>query len=200
MITLMQRIAALSLAFILGACTSAPDRALAELGLLHLRSAIEIEPNAATARLQYGRIVARNGVQEQDPFCVFEIDTVSEKVQTVPPGRFRISGITRSIETFAGMPVMPQFGQFWPTRMNLRVGFGDDDSPTHIYYKTTFRLTDTEQHGQPQVRSLSCMSNQNAPGNAAIMRHLTMAEIRSALGDWLSLSLALPPTLGNTSR
>lgn len=203
MITRMQRLAALSLALLslvlgLGACSSTPERALPELGLLHLRSAIDIEPNAATARLQYGRIVARNGVQEQDPFCVFEIDTVSDKIQTVPSGRFRITGISRSVETFAGMPVVPQVGQYRPTRMNLRVGFGDDDSPTHIYYKTTFRLTDTEQLGQPHVRSLSCMSNQNAPGSAAFMRHLTMAEIRAALGDWLSLSLAIPPATGAT--
>jgi len=201
----MPRLAALSLSFLslvfmLGACSSTPDRALAELGLLHLRSAIDIEPNAATARLQYGRIVARNGVQEQDPFCVFEIDTVSANVQTVPPGRFRITGISRSVETFAGMPAMPQVGQYWPTRMNLRVGFSDDDSPTNIYYKTTFRLADTEQHSQPQVRSLSCMSNQNAPGSAAFMRHLTMVEIRAALGDWLSLSLAMPPATGTNLR
>lgn len=203
MITLMQRLAALSLAFLvfgLGACSSTPDREFTELGLLHLRSAIDIEPNAATARLQYGRIVARNGVQEQDPFCVFEIDTVSDKVQTVPPARFRITGISRSVETFAGMPVMPHVGQNWPSRMNLRVGFSDDDSPTHIYYKTTFRLTDTELHGQPQVRSLSCMSNQNSPGSAAFMRHLTMAEIRAALGEWLSLSLAIPPATGTNLR
>jgi len=32
--------------------------------------------------------VVRNAVQEHDPFCVFEIDTVSEQTQTVAPGLF----------------------------------------------------------------------------------------------------------------
>jgi hypothetical protein len=34
------------------------------------------------------------------------------------------------------------------------------------------------------------MSNQNAPGNANFMRHLTLAEIRGALGTRFSLHLA----------
>lgn len=189
MITCMKRLAALSLALMLGACTHSPFQAEAELGLMHLRAALEIEPDAATARLQYGRIVARNGVQEQDPFCVFEIDTVSPQVQTMPPSRFHIIGISRSIETFAGMSLPRHAGSM---RLNWRVGFSDDDSPTHIYYKTTFRLYAPAEPGVPQVRSLSCMSNQNAPGNASFMRHLTMAEIRAAVGDWFGISLALP--------
>ena len=159
-------------------CSTTPDAATYPVGKLQLHSALEIEPDAATARLQYGRIVARNAVQEHDPFCVFEIDTVRPEIQVVQPGEFSITGISRSIETFAGMPVFPRYA--------MRVSLGDDDSPTHIYYKTTFRLQDAQQ----PVRALTCMSNQNAPGNANFMRHLTMAEIRSALGSWFTLHLA----------
>jgi hypothetical protein len=96
----------------------------------------------------------------------------------VQPGEFAITSISRSVETIAGMPVLPRYA--------LRVSFGDDNSPTHIYYKTTFRLRDAHQ----PVRALTCMSNQNAPGNANFMRHLTLAEIREALGTRCSLHLA----------
>jgi len=36
------------------------------------QSELPIDPGAATVRLQYGRIVPRNGVQEYDPFCIME--------------------------------------------------------------------------------------------------------------------------------
>ncbi len=182
----MSRLPAVSLsllAVLLAACAHAPGPDAPSLGTLQLREALTIAPDAATARLQYGRIVARNAVQEHDPFCVFELDTVRPAMQTVPPGQFRIVAIARSVETIAGMSAFPET---WRVR---RVAFSDDDSPTHIYYKTTFRLQDTQPAAGPPVRTLTCMSNQNAPGNAGLMRHLTMPEIRGALGTWFTLSL-----------
>jgi hypothetical protein len=165
------------LAGLLTACANTTDAARREQGVLQLREPLRIEPDAATARLQYGALVARNAVQEQDPFCVFEIDTVRPEIQTVAPATFHIVGISHSVETIAGMPVLPFT---WQIR---RVSFGDNDSPSHIYYKTTFRLSDTQQ----PVRALTCMSNQAAPGNANSMRHLTLAEIRGALGALFAL-------------
>lgn len=167
----------------LNACTSLAPESPQVTGALQLHQNLQIPPDSASVRLQYGGIVASNAVQEQDPFCVFEIEQVGAQPQTVAPGRFRITHVVRSIESFAGMPIVPNA---WPAALNRRVSLGGDDSPTHIYYKTTFRLASEPA----QVRSLSCMSNQNAPGNAALMRHLTLAEIRAALGSRFSL---IPP-------
>jgi hypothetical protein len=176
----MHALTLLSLILLAGlyGCSTTPDATAYPVGGLHLHERLRIEPDAATARLQHGRVVARNAVQEQDPFCVFEIDTVRPETQVVQPGEFAITGISRSVETFAGMPVFPRY--------TMRVSLGDDDSPSHIYYKTTFRLRDAQQ----PVRALTCMSNQNAPGNANFMRHLTLAEIRGALGSRFTLHLA----------
>jgi len=186
----MSRIPALPLTLLAGlligslnGCTNLAPESKQAMGALQLHDNLQIPPNSATVRLQYGGIVARNAVQEQDPFCVFEVEQVSPKTQTVAPGRFRIINVIRSIESFAGMPVLPDA---WTGVLNRRVSLGGDDSPTHIYYKTTFRLASEP----PQARSLSCMSNQNAPGNAALMRHLSLTEIRAALGNWFSL---IPP-------
>lgn len=144
------------------------------LGRLKLEVPLSIPPGAATLRLQQGRVTAFNAVQEQDPFCIFELDTVSEGAQPVAPAEFSITRIDRSIETFAGMPVL-----------TMRVALGQgDSSPSHIYYKTTYHLASNPQG----ARSLACMSNQYVPG-IAIMRHLSLGEIRDALGGYFTLDL-----------
>ncbi|MEW5788722.1 MAG: hypothetical protein AB1899_12795 [Pseudomonadota bacterium] len=164
----------LLLAGLLAGCAVTPDGG--PRGHLRLLQPLDIPPEAASLRLQYGRVVARNAVQEHDPFCIFEIDTRKEVAQGVAPGRFAITRVIRSVETFAGLPVMPL--------RPMRVAFHDDGSPTLLYFKTTFILTDAAQ----PVRSLACMSNQMAPGNP-IQRHLSLAEIRQALGGLFSLEL-----------
>jgi len=151
-------------------------------GRIVLNEPLTIPANAATVRLQYGRVVPSNGVQEQDPFCVFEINTVADGEQTVRPGSFAITRLYRSIESFAGLPVFPAF-PFIPT-MKVASGVDGDGSPSHIYYKTVFRLAAPDQ----PVRALNCMSNQMAPG-VGIMRHLTPGEIRQALGKLMTLAL-----------
>jgi len=172
------RIPGLLLVTLLSGCATAPDAVpTGHQGRLVLRQALAIPPDAATVRLQHGRIVPNNAVQEQDPFCIFEIDTVAPGEQTVRPGAFTITGVSRSVETFSGMPV-----GFHPLLFR-RVALGDSDGgPSQIYYKTTFRLSAPDQ----PVRALACMSNQYMPGNP-IMRHLTLAEIRQALGTWFNL-------------
>ena len=164
---------------LLSGCANTPDpltRAGQGRVLLHER--LTIPPNAATVRLQSGQVVAFNAVQEHDPFCVFELDTVAPGPQTLNPGSFAITRVVRSIESFAGMPVFPAV-------RTLRVGLGDaDGGPSHIYYKTRFQL----DGGGQGARALTCMSNQMAPG-IPIMRHLTLAEMRQALGGILSLEL-----------
>lgn len=165
-----------ALAWLGGCATSAEPPSAPEAGRLTLRQALAIPPGAATVRLQYGKIVAFNAVQEHDPFCVFEIETVAPGEQRVNPAGYAITRIVRSVETIAGAPAPRP----------VRVAFNDDGGPSHIYFKTTFRLRDPVG----QARALTCMSNQFAPG-IPIMRHLTAAEIRQALGDFITLEYRL---------
>ena len=140
-----------------------------------LHRPLTIPANEATVRLQYGRTVPRNSVQEYDPFCVVELDTVRETPQTLAPGRFEVWRVTRSVT-----PIMAARAS--PFR---RVDGSDEGDLTFLYYATEFRLRDPAHAG---LRSMVCTWNQMAPVNRALMRHLTLAEIRSALGDWLSLT------------
>lgn len=151
----------------------------AGLSLTLLRP-LAVPPDSATVRLQFGRIVARNGVQEVEPHCIFELDTVRDREQPVLPHTMQVTDVRRNVSTFSGMPAWPLFGPSF-----LRVGSPDDGGPSHIYYKTEFRLRSAQQ---PEVRALTCQSNP-LPAGAAFMRHLTLPEIRAALGGYFSLNL-----------
>ncbi|MFO7541725.1 MAG: hypothetical protein R6W97_02795 [Thiobacillus sp.] len=170
----------LGLVVALGGCAgldspdpASPHYAYSSGWMAQLNRPLEIEPDAATVRLQYGRIVPRNSVQEYDPFCVVELDTVRPDAQILQPGRFEILRVSRSISplTVAASPLM-------------RVAHRGDRAPTFLYYITHFRLRDA---AQPNLYGMSCAWNQMAPGNRALMRHLTLDEMRGALGDWMRL-------------
>ncbi|MFA5081411.1 MAG: hypothetical protein WC474_02555 [Hydrogenophilaceae bacterium] len=174
-------LAGIVLPALLGACADQPGRDpnspyyAYPAGLtVGLERALVIPPGEATVRLQYGHPVARNGVQEYDPYCILELGTVAAAAQTVPPASFRITRSQRRVEAFSGMPVMPgpSFG-------------GDDGGPSQMYFITEFRL---HSDAQPDVRSLTCQHDQGAAG-VGIPRHLTLAEMRQALGGYFVFDL-----------
>lgn len=174
----------LGLVLLLGGCAglqspdpASPYYAYAPGWTVQLNRPLTIPPDAATVRLQYGRIVARNSVQEYAPFCVVELNTVRAEAQTLQPGRFEVWRVIRSVS-----PVAAAASPFAKTRFVV-----DDGAPTFLYFKTEFRLRDA---AQPNLRGMSCAWNQMAPGNRALMRHLTLDEIRQAVGGWMSL---IPP-------
>ncbi len=144
---------------------------------VQLNRALQIPADAATVRLQYGRIVPRNSVQEYDPFCVVELNTVRDEAQTLQPGRFEVWRVTRSVSTIAAAA-----SPFIKAALVV-----DNSQPSFLYFKTEFRLRDA---AQPDLRGMTCMWDQMAPGNRPLMRHLTLDEIRSAVGDWMTL---IPP-------
>jgi hypothetical protein len=143
---------------------------------LILNQDLEIPPDSATVRLQYGQVVARNGVQEQDPYCIFELSTVSAGPQRVSPDAFSVTRVQRSTSTIAR-------GESFPVGL-VKVGMGDDSSgPTNYYYKTEFLL---HSDSQPDVLKMTCQSNQNY---TPMKRHLTVQEIRQALGKIFTMGL-----------
>ncbi len=176
----------MGLAMLLGGCASlsSPDPASPYYAyttgwVAQLNRPLTIPADAATVRLQYGRIVPRNSVQEHDPFCVVELDTVRAELQTLRPGRFEVWRVTRSISPVIAREAASPY-------LKARFAF-DEGEPTFLYYLTGFRLRDPVQ---PNLRGMTCAWNQMAPGNRALMRHLTLADIRGALGEWMTL---IPP-------
>mgnify|MGYP001571644288 CR=1 FL=1 len=175
----------IGLLLLLGGCAglespdpASPYYAYATGWVVQLNRPLTIQPNEATVRLQYGQIVPRNSVQEQDPFCVVELNTVREAPQTLQPGRFEVWQVTRIVDPITAAAKSPL--------IKARYVF-DDGDPSFLYFITEFRLRDP---AQPNLRGIRCAWNQMAAGNRMLMRHLTLNEIRGALGDWMSL---IPP-------
>lgn len=141
---------------------------------LVLHRPLEIPADWATLRLQAGRTAAFGAVQEQEPHCILQIDTVRPVPQRIEPDRFAIVGVQRSISDLAAAS-----GFF------VRAAHADSDLPAQLFYKTEFRL---RSERQPGVRRLLCQHDQFVAG-AGIPRHLTLAEIRQALGDIIAIEL-----------
>ena len=172
------------LAFLLASCASLESSSVASPHYTYpagwvaqLNQPLTIPRDAATVRLQRGEIVPRNSVQEYQPYCVVELNTVSPEPQILEPGRFEVWRVTRSVDTIAAAP-----SPFIKAAL-----VADVSGPSFLYYKTEFHLRDP---AQPNLRSMTCAWNQMAPGSHPFMRHLTLDEIRSALGSWITL---IPP-------
>jgi hypothetical protein len=180
------KIIGIGLVLLLGGCAGleSPDPASPYYAYppgwrVQLNRPLTIEPGAATVRLQFGQIVPRNGVQEYAAYCVVELNTVRAEPQTLQPGRFEVLRVTRSISTIAAAAAPSPF---------VKTAHLGSVSPSVLYYKTEFTLRDP---AQPNLRSMTCSWDQMAPGYMGFMRHLTVDEMNSALGDWMRL---IPPT------
>lgn len=141
---------------------------------LVLNQPLEIPENRATARLQHGRVVPFGHVQEQEPHCIFEINTVRAEAQRVEPDVFQVTDVRRSVDDLAVVP-----GFF------MRSAFAEGNSPRPIFFKTRFVLRSEKQ---PGVLNLVC---QVGPYSDDLVRHnhLTVPEIRQALGAIFTLEL-----------
>lgn len=179
----MKRFMLLCLAAVLWACDTprsyGPDTPYYRFpsgSRLVLNRALDIPANWATARIQNGRLVAFGHVQEQQPHCIFEANTIRAEPQRIEPDSFSIVRVERSASTLAAR-----------TGFFLMVGnaFADTDRPGQMFYKTVFML---KSDRQPDVKWLICQSDQYAAG-ITIPRHLTVTEIRWALGDLFTLEL-----------
>lgn len=147
--------------------------------VVQLNRPLPVEPGTATTRLQFGQIVPRNSVQDAYPFCIVEVNNVSgARVQMLQPGRFEVLEVTHSVSEISASAAPYAYPGF------IKVG---RDSPSFLYFITMFHLRPTQQS---DIRNMRCAWNQMAPGNRALMRDLTLSEIRQALGDWITL---IPP-------
>lgn len=174
----------LTLAVLLAGCAglesadpASPHYAYTAGWTVQLNQSLTIPAGAATVRLQYGRIVPRNSVQEHDPFCIVELETVAAEPQVLQPGRFDVWRVRRSVNPVTAAATSPL----------VKTGHDDDGDPSFLYFVTEFRLRDPNQ---PALRGMRCAWNQMAPVNRMLMRHLTLDEIRGAVGGWITL---IPP-------
>jgi hypothetical protein len=203
---------AAGLAAVLSACATTASGPYADLAYqrvtpgstLTLNVPLRIPANRAHADIQ------AVGSGEMDPYCEIEISTVSESPQGVEPDVFEIWRVGRSISPSSdwGMAEPVQLaavgigigigagsgvGVYSDLGIGVGIGggyggwFAGNKTPSQLFYKTRFWLRSAKQ---PDVRQMTCQWDQMTASGAAFARHLTVEEIRAALGSTFTLTLA----------
>lgn len=143
-----------------------------------LNRSIEIPPDSATVRFQFGQIV--RGLNEFEPNCVFELTTVRTTPQPVAPQTFVITKV-RSGSSFRNSMRAPGL-RFVKTHLGA-----DDSGPTRYFYKTEMFLRSDKQ---PNVLMLTCQHAwESGSSSFEYQRPPTVAEMREALGAYFTLRL-----------
>ena len=146
---------------------------------LVVNKSIPIRANKASAWLQDGAVRVHKDIDFYYPNCKFELNTVVSINRTVKPGSFSIIHVYQE-EQFMLWPTIRLAASF---RFGVGMGgvmAGGDGGSSPIPYATVFNLrSDT----QPDVLRMTCMHWED-PTDA---RFLTLAEIRQAIGGYISV-------------
>lgn len=145
---------------------------------LVLHKEIPIPPEAARIKIQGGEVRHYGLVDEYEPFCELEVEEVRSVAQRVHPDEFVITKVDhRTYDVGLSRDRVASLG--------MRIGFGGD-GPLQTFYATILQL---RSEAQPNVLKLTCQNDQRAFPGILYARHLTVAEIREALGTLFSLQL-----------
>ena len=135
---------------------------------LVLQKTLTIPADTVGVIIQGGRAVSHRDVDQYYPHCRLEVRDRRDTAQTVNPDDFLVRRVRRDVEVVSNPRVGPV----------VRVGHG----PSFFIYRTIF---DLESPRQPSVRTLVCQYW----GDPALNDHLSIREIRRALGETMRLEL-----------
>lgn len=167
------------LAFAGCAVTPSPDSPHTRVPVgsrLVLTQPLTIPPRAVATYIQDGRALNYGAVDRYYPHCKFELYDLADERRTVAPDTFTVTRVVRdTLEVQA--PTLQRFaavaGGF--------AGFGEDGgAPIALENQTILYI---ESSRQPGVYRLTC----NYWDQPFESRHLTINEIRTALGDLIRL-------------
>ena len=171
-------LAALSTALITAACESQnvrdEDSQFFSVPLgstFTLNREITIQPDQASVYLQNGKLGAARDVDFYKPHCKFELYTISTGARVVKPDTFVVIRIVDQSEDVSIA---------WPIYAGLGMA---GDGPTHLTFSTTMFL---ESKIQPDVFRINC----KRWDDPVIGEYLSVSEMRQALGDYFTLTLA----------
>ena len=160
---------------ILGACSLTPARDEASPfyvppagSRLILNQTLTIPPENVGVFIQGGRAVGNREVDQYLPHCRLELRDRREAAQTVNPDEFRVERVRRDVQVVSNTRTGPL----------VQVGHG----PSFFIYRTLLDLSSAQQ---PQVRTLVCQHW----GHPALDDHLSIRNMRQALGEVMSLEL-----------
>jgi len=137
-----------------------------------LNREVTIQPDNTSIYLQNGKIELVKNIDFYKPNCKFELYTISEQARQVKPDTFVVTKVVDQSEDVSAK---------WPTYAGLGMALGD--GPVHLTFSTTMYL---ESKLQPDVFRMSC-KRWDWPATG---EYLSINEMRQALGDYFTLTLA----------
>ena len=145
-------------------------------GTFVLHRDVVIAPGYAHIVFQDG--TAAHGANEFQPRCELEVRRIMETPQTIPAGSFRI-GAVRGLQRYVDHPA----DRIRLATASDTIRLAGDDSNEWYMYTYWMQLLSDEQRETP---ALTCGGAYNFPFYA---RHPTYEEMRTALGDYATLTL-----------
>jgi len=166
---------------LLGACQSSPVDPETSLtynipsgSTVTLHARISIPAGSATIYIQGGEVKPFRDIRRYHAHCSLEVKTLHDSVQVIKPDVFTIH---RSyFNEYSAAPATP----FLHTR---RIAQDDSDGGMLIQMQRVMYLRSTQQ---PDVFRLTCLQWAYTPD----YEHLSVAEVRQALGKLMTLQLA----------
>lgn len=146
-----------------------------------LNQALTVPPEEAGVFIQNGQATPRGQVRYYDPYCRFELKTVRSAPRSVAPDDMIVrNSAQQRLRTFSGITG----GQYASASMLLAASPSDRDDG-NLSIQTYATRMDLDSPKQPEVYRLTCarVSDRNDE------HHLTIAEIRSTLGNIATLRL-----------
>lgn len=140
---------------------------------LDLHQALTIPAERTAVFMQAGRVQSFSELNAYAPHCKFELRALSSNTRTVAPERFTIVRVRDEINV-AALAAPLHVAALW---------LASTEQPTYWVYATAM---DLHSASQPEVFRLTCQHWE--PGDASFPRHLTVGEMRDALGAVASLN------------
>jgi hypothetical protein len=139
---------------------------------LILNQPITIPADKASIYIQRGQAVSYSGRDFYYANCQFEVNTVKSVAQTIEPDEFIVNRVSQRIEVNR---------LFVPGTMIAGMGIHKSDVTDKFYGRVLYLRSSK----QPDVFRISCGRWDDRP----LSNHLTIQEIRGALGDLFTLRL-----------
>ncbi|MGD8784446.1 MAG: hypothetical protein PVG75_08400 [Thioalkalispiraceae bacterium] len=143
---------------------------------LVVKQVLTIPANQARIYIQSGKLVSYTILDQYQAHCWLLSWQLQDKNQIIQPGKFIITQV-RELEEFVSKQ-----GDMLIASNNMAALRDMSNGATAVEYKTALTI---HSDSQPNIRKLVC-NHWEDPADA---RHLTLAEIRTALGDLMEIKI-----------
>jgi hypothetical protein len=149
--------------------------------IVHQR--LKVPPGTTRVFFQHGKLIPQRSIFEYDTNCELEINKLADTVRYIEPGTYTVIRTRRQNESIIQNQFLDKPVQLAALSMAmLRITAAEDDGGSSMEFEIIrMRLQEKENS---LLRELACRGALADPAN---MEMPTIAEMRQALGDYVSI-------------